>query len=206
MSENKKHSDELEQSTDWAALIDLATADPPQPIQLVMALDRWAHAFERDYGGVPLPADFPLLVWRFLRRVAFADIPQDPQEAIDWADGFEQMHGRRPRRQDLPAHIRDMIPVDAKRGGRPRSDTKRWRDIAAAWLCERYRDTYESNRDAIADAKAMGASRALGFSALELASDRPSGLALQKLADESGLSGSRLQDVMGYRKRKKRGL
>jgi hypothetical protein len=203
VNENKKRSDELEQSTNWAALIELATADPPQPIQLVIALDQWAHAFERDYGGAPLLADFPSLVEGFLRRIAFADIPQ---EAIDWADEFEQMHGRRPRRQDLPAHIRDMIPVDAKRGGRPRSDTKRWRDIAAAWLRERYRDTYESNRDAIADAKAMGAGRALGFSALELASDRPSGLALQKLADESGLSGSRLQDVMGYRKRKKRGL
>lgn len=194
-----KQSDELEESTDWSELIVLATSDPPHPAPLASALDRWAQAFTRDYKGPPLQADFPPAVEAFFRRICAADIPD---EVVVWIDKFKQRRGRSPYRKELPERLRQMVPEDVNRGGRPRCDTARWRSISRAWVKHRYQERYEELREIFELGKLLGMSSCHGFEEMDISSDRTSSLAYEKLSQETGLSVSRLQDILEHRRRK----
>lgn len=190
----------IDESTDWPALIELALGVPPKPMQLLDRLQQWATVFGVVYGGRPLEPDYPEAVRAFFRRIAFADISPELHE---WADLFEERHGRRPRRNEVPARLRKLLPSDDRRGGRPRLDTKRWRDARAAWTAEIFRESYEMRRDGIRIGREAGFSSCFGFSPEDMDGDSPSSLALERLAGETGLSPSRLADLIGHRRKKK---
>lgn len=191
----------IEETTDWQALVDLALAVPPNPGPLLHAGSGWASVFSVVYHGPPLEADYPEPVRAFFRRLAWADVPP---ELIEWVERFESKHSRKPKLHEIPKRLRLLIPGDRKAGGRPRIDTKRWRDAAAAWTAAVFRESYEARRDTISFFKRAGGFKSLfGFSIADVRGDRPSSLALEKLAEEAGLSRSRLADIMGHRRKKK---
>lgn len=189
-----RRSDEMENATDWSALVGEAIGDPPRPERLAGALERWAHAFERDYGGVPLPPDFPPGVSDFMRRISGSDIAPD---ALEWGDKFAARRGRRPRRREVPKGIMDLIPAKPEAGGRPRLDTQRWRQISDAWTAHQMREAYRINLEMIQEARFIGAGGVLGLSAEDIQGDKPSILALQKTADEFGVSVRTLRERAG---------
>lgn len=189
-----RRSDELEAATDWSALVGEATDDPPRPERLADALQRWANAFERDYGGVPLPPDFPPEVADFMRRICASDIAPD---ALEWGARFEARRGRRPRGSEVPKAIMALIPSKPEAGGRPRLDTQRWRRISDAWTAHQMREAYRMNLHMIQEARFLGAGGVLGLSAKDIAGDKPSILALQKTADEFGVSVRTLRERAG---------
>lgn len=191
--------DLIERSTDWPALIEMAMADPPNPSELLFHFNQWAWTFKAVYGGEPLEPDFPEPMRAFFRRLAGADYPP---ELMKWIDTFEAKHGRKPKIVDIPRSLRSLIPGDTKKGGRPRLDTKRWRDARAAWTAEVLKGSYEARRDGIAMGKECGFVSCFGYSQFDMNGDRPSSLAIEKLSEETGLSESRLADLMGHRKPK----
>ncbi len=200
MSTAREELAEIESTTDWSALIEMALADPPEPQELFFRFQRWATAFSVVYGGQPLEPDFPEPMRAFFRRLAFADIPP---VLIGWVGSFEARHGRKPRKEEIPPRFRGLLPSDTKRGGRPRLDTKRWRDARVAWVAEVFRGSYEARRDGIQIGREAGFSSCFGFSPEDMNGDSPSSLALEKLSEETTLSPSRLADLMGHRKRRK---
>lgn len=189
--------DLIEKTTDWQALVDMALADPPRPDDLLFAANRWSTVFSVVYGGAPLEPDYPDLLRNFFRRLAAADFPP---ELLAWIDDFEAKHGRKPAESDLPRRLRPLIPSN-KPNGRPRADTRRWQAARRAWTAAVLKGSYETRRDVIAN---MGEalSNAFGYSQASIQGDRPSSLAIEKLTEETGLSKSRLADLMGHRKRK----
>lgn len=190
---------EIESTTNWPALIEMALADPPKPQELHFHLQRWAIVFSVVYVGYPLEADFPEPMQAFFRRLKLAAIAPD---LIGWLDSFKARRGREARKEEIPPRLRGLLPSNAKRGGRPRLDTKRWRDARAAWVAEAYSKSYEERRDGIQLAKEAGCfSSCFGFSPENIDGDCPSSLALEIIAGEAGLSPSRLADYMGHRKR-----
>lgn len=190
----RRRSNEMEVKTDWPTLIGEATGDPPSPERLADALKRWAHAFELDYGGAPLAPDYPPEVAEFLRRICASDIAPD---AIEWADRFEARRGRRPRRKEVPKRILAMVQSRPESGGRPRMDTVRWRRISAAWTAHQMREAYNSNLELIRTARFIGVGGVLGLSAEDIRGDTPFLLALQKTADEFGVSVRTLRERAG---------
>lgn len=54
--------------SEWCLLVDAAMASAPD--QLLIALERWAHDFERAECGVPVEADYPEPVRAFFRCIA----------------------------------------------------------------------------------------------------------------------------------------
>lgn len=189
-----RQSDEMEAQTDWSALVDEATDNPPRPERLASALQRWAHAFQRDYGGPPMEPDYPPEVAEFLRRICASDIAP---EALEWGDRFEARRGRRPRRSEVPKRILAMVPTTPEGGGRPRLDTVRWRKVAAAWTAHQMREAYHINLEMIREARFVGVGGVLGLSVEDIQSDTPTALALQKTAEEFGVSVRTLREQAG---------
>lgn len=73
----------IEETTDWAALIEMALAVPPQPALLAQRLRRWATVFQVVHHGAPEEADYPEPIRVFFRRLAFADFSP---ELLSWID------------------------------------------------------------------------------------------------------------------------
>lgn len=189
-----KPADEIEAATDWRALVGEATGDSPRPGRLADALQRWAHAFERDYGGVPLLPDYPPIVADFMRRICASDIAPD---ALEWGDRFEVRRSRRPRQREVPKAIMGLIPSRPEVGGRPRLDTQRWRQISDAWTAHQMREAYRINLEMIQEARFIGSGGGLGLSAEDIQGDKPSILALQKTAEDFGVSVRTLRERAG---------
>lgn len=196
----KEDARQIEETTDWPALIDRAMADPPEPDALHHAFQRWAHAFAVAYGGPPLRPDFPPGMDDFFRKLAFARIPP---EATRWVDEYERKHGRPPALADLPRRIRALLPKEGRRG-RPRCDTARLEAAARAWDGAVFRGSYETRRDIIATFGKLAGFECFGFSQADIQNDRPSALALEKLSGETDLSESRLADLIGLRNKPKK--
>lgn len=184
---------QIEESTDWASLIERALADEPDPGELAFQYHRWATMFSIAYGGQPMPSDIlPPGMSDFFRLLAFADIPL---ELIQWADSFERDHSRRPKKEDIPRGLIRLLPKPGRKG-RPRCDTQKMRKAARAWEAEVMRQSYEARRDGIAIGRLAGFTKCFGFDQANLQSDRPSALALAKLAEETGKSENYLLDIL----------
>lgn len=191
----------IEESTDWGGLIDLALSDPPTPMPLFWAVRKWGIVFEVVYGGPPMNGDFPEPMERFFRRLALADFSP---ELIEWVDSYEKKYGRKPSEASIPKQLRKLLPGDTQNGGRPRLDTVRWRNARAAWTQAVLKGSYEERRETIEFLGKSGvADTCFGFNRASMMEDRPSQLAMEKLQNETGLSESRLADLMGHRKKKK---
>lgn len=197
----KEDARQIEETTDWPALIERALADPPEPDALLRAFQRWATAFTVAYGGPPLRPDFPPDVDDFFRKLAFAEIPP---EATRWIENYERKHGRPPALDDLPRHIRALLPKEGGRQGRPRCDTARLEAAARAWKGAVFRGSYETRRDIIGTFGRLAGFECFGFSQTDIQNDRPSALALEKLSGETDLSESRLADLIGLRGKSKK--
>jgi len=140
-----------------------------------------------------LPSDdLPPGMSNFFRALAFADIPP---ELIQWADSFERNHSRRPSKEDIPRDLIRFLPKP-NRKGRPRCDTQRMQKAARAWSAEILRQSYEARRNGIAIGKLAGFTNCFGFDQNSLQGDRPSALALEKLAEETGKSENYLLDIL----------
>jgi hypothetical protein len=188
---------EIEGTTDWPALIEMALADPPRPGELQCRFQQWANVFAAAYRGDPLFADYPEPMQMFFRRLTLADFPP---ELVAWIDAFKARRGRDPSPEEIPLRLRPLLPGSRRRGGRPRLDTKRWRDARAAWITESYRTSYELRRDTIRAFRRLDQFSALfGFPPESVNEDGPSALALEKLSEEVKLSPSRLGDLLGHR-------
>lgn len=201
----KTELQEIEESTEWELLIEQACAIPPAPNALISHLQRWGVRFEVVYGGPPLIPDFPMPVQAFFRRLALAGFPP---ALLEWIDAFEARKGRQPTEAEIPKRLRSLIPGDARDGGPPRLDTKRWLDARRAWTAAVYKGSYELRRETIEQLGKSGvASNCFGFDRTTMQQERPSDLAMGKLMEETwpigGLSASRLADLMGHRKPKK---
>lgn len=191
----------IEESTDWEGLIGLALSAPPNPVPLFRAVRKWGIVFEVVYGGPPMNGDFPEPMDRFFRRLALADFSP---ELIEWVDSYEKKYGRKPSEASIPKQLRKLLPEDTQNGGRPRLDTVRWRNAKAAWTEVNLRGSYEARREMIESLGKTGvAETCFGFDRPSMMGDRPSKLAMEKLKDETGLSESRLADLMGHRKKRK---
>jgi hypothetical protein len=195
--------EKIETETDWPALVAAALAVPPMSGELADRLRKWSIIFSVVYDGEPLEADYPEPVWAFLRRLAFADVPP---KLLEWVGRFEARRGRKPTEKEIPSYLRDLLPSDTKKGGRPRLDTKRWREARSAWIAASYQESYETRREILAFArkrKINPFNLCFGFPRMEIrGSYRPAELALQLLTKETGLSASRLADMMGHRRKK----
>lgn len=187
---------EIESTTDWPALIEMALADPPKPDPLLLKVNRWAAVFSVVYDGQPFEPDFPEPVRVFFRRLAAADFPP---ELLEWIEKFQVRHDRKPGTSDIPRRLRHLIPSD-KPNGRPRADTRRWLAARRAWQAAIFSGSYEMRRDLIANVGEYMTST-FGFTPDDVRGERPHLLALEKMTEETGLSVSRLQDLMGHRKR-----
>lgn len=131
------------------------------------------------------------------KRLAAADFPP---ELLKWIDAFQEKHGRLPARKDVPRKLRNLIPGDKPKGP-PRCDTKRFQAARRAWLIIGLTDSYQTRRETISHLGEYLTST-FGYTPEDVRGDRPNRLALEKLHQETGLSVSRLQDLMGHRKRK----
>ena len=188
--------DHLTNSTDWPTLVDMALDDPPNPNQLYAALFSWNTKFQVVHSRRAGWDDFPPAVNWFFTRLAYADYP--PQ-LFEWIMTFEKKEGRKPSTVDIPKHLQPLIPKS--KGGRPRCDTKRWLTAYRAWLAVTLKHSYKMRRDTIAHI-GKHLESCFGYTNVDITGDRPSELALDKLSEETGLSVSRLQDLMGFRKHK----
>lgn len=134
----------------------------------------------------------------FFRTLAFADIPPDVR---DWVFRFEADKGRKPRREELPANLREMLPKSGR--GRPRCDTQKVRNAARAWQAQILRESYELRRETIAALGKSGAvNTCFGFNRESIAQDRPSALAYEKLSEETGKSVDCIKDLIFPRRKK----
>ena len=190
----------IEKSVDWSALVEKALSDPPNPSELFHRLSQWGFVFSVVNKRKPLPGDFPEVVDRFLRSLAFANIPP---EVKNWVDKFEQKHQRKASVSDLPVTLKKLLPTADKPKGRPRCDTQIMRNAAKAWEKEALMASYETRRETISHLGKTGAvETCFGFDQTSMAGDRPSSLALEKLSEESGKSENYLLDLLFPRRKK----
>lgn len=190
----------IEESVDWSALIGKALADPPDPSELFHRLSQWGIVFSVVHKRNPLPGEFPEGIDLFLRSLAFANIPP---EVKTWVDEFEKKHNRKASVSDLPVAMRKLLPTSDKPKGRPRCDTQLMRNAAKAWEKESLMASYETRRETISHLGKTGAvETCFGFDQVSMAGDRPSTLALEKLAEESGKSENYLLDLLFPRRKK----
>lgn len=197
MTTAKDELERIERTTDWPVLIEGVLSDVPNARPLVKAVNRWGQCFEIVYQGPPLEPDFPEPLRAFFRRLAAADFPP---ELLDWLESFRTKHGRIPATSDVPRKLRALMPT-GKHSGRPRCDTQRWQAARRAWQAALWTESYEECRETI-DYLGEELNRTFGFTQEDVRGARPHELALEKLSNETKLSPSRLQDIMGHRKRK----
>lgn len=190
--------DRIEAATDWPALVALALSNPPNPSRLLAALNNWATAFRFAERGEPLEADYPSPVRQFFQRLTFSDYPP---ALWDWLFTFKIKNGRPAELKEIPKRLRGMIPKSSR--GRPRCDTRQFRAARRAWEIAVFRESYELRRTLIRLSRGCdNVSSCFGFNKVSMQGDSPSNLAIEKLALETGLSVSRL-DQMGIRRREK---
>lgn len=189
--------DRIEATTDWPALVALALGTPPNPSRLLAALNSWAASFRFAERGEPLEADYPDPVRQFFQRLALADYPPALWE---WLIAFKIKRGRPAGLKEIPKRLRDMIPKSKR--GRQRCDTRQFRTARSAWEVAVFHESYELRHTVIKlFRRCDNVSNCFGFDKVSMRGDSPSNLAIEKLALETGLSVSRL-DQMGIRRRK----
>lgn len=170
---------QIEASTEWQALVDAALASPPNPEPLFYALLAWSNEFRAAFGGPPLEADFPLAVDGFFRRIAFCNLPEPFHRFVD---GFVAEHARRPSTDELPDDLRCLADMLGRPMRRPRCDTKPLRDAARAWRDFSKLYLFEANREMYAFLGRLEGVRVTDFTREDFATNKPSELAVAKLA------------------------
>ena len=181
MSEARTKLEQLEASTDWQALVDLALADPPDPGPLFYTLRDWRVLFAVVHGGAPLAPDCPPAVDGFIRRVAFCNVPEPFHRFVD---GFVAKHGRRPRATEFPADLEPFLATLGRPMRRPRLDTVHLRTAARAWEGYAMLYTYEINRDLYRALGRQSGVTVIDFDRQTIATTSPSDLAEAKIATD----------------------
>jgi len=189
---------EIEEATDWAGLVADALAVPPRPSPLYGALQKWSLLFHVVEGGAPVEADYPEAVRFFFQRLALAHYPP---ELWKWLIDFKRKKGRAVSLAEIPRRYRDLIPTSSR--GRPRFDTRRYREARRAWEVLVFGWSYETRHNMISLLRGRpGVTSCFGLNQASMQGDSPSNLAIDLVAKDAKKSVSRL-DQMGIRSHKK---
>jgi len=189
---------EIEKATDWAGLVAEALAVPPRPSPLYGALQKWSLLFHVVEGGAPVEADYPEAVRFFFQRLALAHYPP---ELWNWLIEFKRKKGRAASLAEVPRRYRDLVPTSNR--GRPRFDTRQYREARRAWEVLVFRGSYETRRDMIFFLRGRpGVTSCFGLNQASMQGDSPSNLAIDLVAKDAKKSVSRL-DQMRIRNRNK---
>lgn len=152
------------------------------------------------------------IAWEDFVKIALGDADNQPNprplihHLSRWSTAFQVIYDGAPVEADFPEPVRFFFQVLAsvKKGrGRPRCDQRKLLAARNAWETEVFRTSYKTRKDTIAFlGRKEGVSSCFGFDKASMKNDRPSALAIEKIADETGKSENYILDILFPRRHK----